>query len=141
MRRLPLVPPRARTPLSEHFWRAAQEGRLEFQRCDECQFVRWPPGPVCPECLATAATWVEVAPRGRIWSYCVYEHCYDEAFRAALPYVVALVELADGPRLITNVVAPLQDIHVGMSVDAFFERVADDAAVVRFRPTPDEGGS
>jgi hypothetical protein len=135
------VPPRTRTPLSERFWRAAREGRLEFQKCDECEFIRWPPSPVCPECLATAASWVEVAPRGSIWSYCVYEHCYDETFRDALPYVVALVELDAGPRLITNVVAPPQDIRVGMAVDAVFEVVADDAAVVRFRPVSQEGGS
>src|SRR6185312_4556760 len=78
MTSLPHVPPRSRTPLSEPFWRAAREGRLVFQRCGECGYVRWPPGPLCPECLAPQATWEEVEARGSVWSYCVYDHCYDE---------------------------------------------------------------
>jgi uncharacterized OB-fold protein len=141
MSALPLVPPRTRTALSERFWRAARERRLEFQRCDSCGFTRWPPSAVCPECLAAESTWVAVEPRGTVWSYCVYEHCYDDAFREAMPYVVALVELDSGPRLITNVLAQPKEVRVGMIVEAVFDVVADDAAVVRFRPTPDQGES
>lgn len=136
MRALPAQPPRRRSSVSAPFWEAARDNRLRLQRCDQCAYVRWPPSPLCPECLADGGTWTEVSRRGAIWSYCVYDHCYDEAFRDAVPYVVALVELEDGPRLITNILAPPESVEVGLTVEAVFVATDGDAALVRFRPCP-----
>ena len=88
----------------------------------------------CPDCLAQGGTWTDLAPHGTVWSYCVYDHCYDEAFRDAIPYVVALVELDDGPRIISNVLAPPDAVEVGMAVEAAFVPAGEDAALLRFRP-------
>lgn len=131
---LPALPPRRRSAVSAPFWEAAREQRLRLQRCDTCGYVRWPPAATCPECLAQGGTWTDLAPHGTVWSYCVYDHCYDEAFRDAIPYVVALVELDDGPRIISNVLAPPDAVEVGMAVEAAFVPAGEDAALLRFRP-------
>lgn len=122
-------------PVAGPFWTAAREHRLEFQRCAECGYHRWPPAELCPECLSPEAEWTQVPPRGRVWSFCVYEHCYHEAFRADLPYNVALVELESGPRILTNIVgADATGIEIGMPVLAEFTDVDDQVTLVRFRP-------
>jgi uncharacterized OB-fold protein len=97
---------------------------------------------VCPECLSDGAVWAETGTCGVVWSYCVYEHCYDETFREAIPYVVALVELASGPRLTTNIVdVEPAEMFVGMAVEAVFCQTDDPSVgLVRFRPTDPAAG-
>jgi uncharacterized protein len=127
--------PDLENPLVAPFWRAAREGRLEFQRCAACGYLRWPPAPLCPECLAPGGEWTEVDGRGEVWSFGIYDHVYEQAFRADAPYNVALVQLDAGPRIITNIVGvPNDEIRIGMRVRAVFEPVSPDATLVRFRP-------
>jgi uncharacterized OB-fold protein len=123
-------------PVSAPFWHEAAEGRLSFQRCAACGYLRWPPAALCPECWSRDAEWTPVSPEGAVWSFGVYERAFLAAFEDAVPYVVALVELDAGPRLIANVVdvAP-PDVAVGMRVSAVFEPFADGAALVNFRPS------
>lgn len=122
-------------PTVAPFWRAAREGRLEFQRCGACGYLRWPPAPLCPECLTPGGEWTEVEGRGEIWSFGIYDHVYHPAFRADAPYNVALVQLDAGPRLITNIVGvPNEELRIGMRVRAVFEAVSPEATLVRFRP-------
>jgi uncharacterized OB-fold protein len=117
------------------FWAEAAAGRLSFQRCSDCGYVRWPPAALCPECWSPAAVWEAVERGGTIWSFGVYERAFDPAFADAVPYVVALVELDAGPRLIANVVdvAP-ERVAVGMRVSAAFEPLSEDVGLVVFGP-------
>jgi len=62
--------------------------------------------PACPECLASEPEWTTASGKGRVISWVIYHHAYHEAFKERLPYNVALVELDEGPRLITNIVNP-----------------------------------
>jgi len=120
-----------------HFWRAAREGRLEFQHCAACGYLRWPPAVLCPECLAPGGAWIEVDGLGAIWSFAIYEQVYHEAFRGEVPYNVALVELEAGPRLITNIVGlPNEQLQIGLRVRPIFEALGPDLTLVRFRPSP-----
>ena len=129
--------PDADSPLVGHFWRAVRDGRLEFQRCAACGYLRWPPAPLCPECLAGGGEWTAVDGRGSVWSFGIYEHVYHEAFRGEVPYNVALVELDAGPRLITNLVGlPNEALRIGMRVLPVFEALGPDVTLVRFRPDP-----
>ncbi len=122
-------------PVTAPFWRAARERRLEFQRCGACGSLRWPPAPLCPECLAPGGEWTRVGPLGKVWSFAVYEHCFHPAFAGDIPYAVALVELDAGPRMIAGVdgVTPEQ-VEVGMRVEASYED-AGGVTLVRFRPS------
>lgn len=97
------------------FQRQGRDGRLRFQRCVGCGYLRHPPAGICPECLGGEATWVTDPGAGQVWSFCVYRRAFHPAFAALVPYVVALVELDSGPRLVTNVVdLPPEQVRVGL---------------------------
>jgi uncharacterized protein len=122
-------------PVASHFFRAAARGSLEFQLCSKCGYLRWPPTLQCPECLTFGGDWTPVPHDGAVWSFAVYDRAFNEAFRQDVPYVVALVELSAGPRLISNVVEiPPEDVSIGMRVTAVFVPFAADGALVKFKP-------
>jgi uncharacterized OB-fold protein len=80
-------------------------------------------------------TWVDLSGRGSIWSFAVYEHAFHESLRAEVPYICALVELDEGPRLISRLVGVEQDqAQVGMRVSATFGEIAPGARLVCFEP-------
>ena len=101
-------------PDMREFLRMSADGRLRFQHCLRCGYVRFPAAPVCPECLSEEAEWRLDAGTATIWSYCVYHRAFSPSFRQLVPYTVCLVELDSGPRLITNPVgvAP-SGVHIG----------------------------
>jgi len=104
------------TPLSRPYWDSLRQGRLTFQRCRKCGHAWLPPRAECPECLAAEWDWADASGKGRVISWVVYHHAYHEAFHDRLPYNVALVELDEGPRLITNIVNPQAGIAAEKSV-------------------------
>ncbi|GAA1948385.1 OB-fold domain-containing protein [Nocardioides panacihumi] len=115
------------------FWDEAAQGRLVFQRCEDCRFLRWPAAGVCPECLGRGFTWDEVEPSGTVWSYVVYHRAYSAHLKDRVPYNVALVELDCGVRLLSTLV----DLHdgaepVGAAVRARFEAVGEHPVVPVF---------
>src|SRR6202012_3573533 len=69
-------------PLTAPFWTAARDGRLVAQRCANCGYLRWPPGPVCNECLTPGGEWAELSPHGTLYSYAEYHRALDPAFKA-----------------------------------------------------------
>ena len=117
------------------FWDGCREGVLRLQRCDACRHLRYPVSPLCPRCLSTAATWDAVSGRGEVFSFAVFRHAYNEAWRERVPYNVALVQLEEGPTMISNVVGvEPDDLCVGLEVKAVFERVTDEITIPRFEP-------
>ena len=104
------------TDLSRPFWDALRDGHLVFQRCD-CGNAWLPARKLCPACLEPTVRWERASGNGRLVSWVVYHTAYHPAFESRLPYNVALVELDEGPRLLTNMVDP-------------HERLRGDARVV-----------
>jgi uncharacterized OB-fold protein len=93
------------TPLTAAYWAAARRGVILLQRCADCETVVHPPEPVCPGGTAHELRWFEASGRGRLVSFTSVEHAVHPAVRGHLPYLVALVELDEGPRLICNLAA------------------------------------
>jgi uncharacterized OB-fold protein len=122
-------------PESAPYWEAAKQHRLELPRCNACGKFWFPPSQRCPHCLAGAFSWQAVSGRGKVFSFVVFHRVYHPAFAQEVPYVVALVELEEGPRLLTNIVgiAPEQ-VSCEMAVKAVFDDVADGVAVPKFTP-------
>ena len=128
-------------PISAPFYRAARDGIVQFQKCANCGYLRWPSAPICPECWSDQFAWSEVAPTGTIWSFVGYHRAFNPAFTDMLPYVVALVELDAGPQMISNIVGvPEEELAVGMRVTAVFEPFGEEA-LVNFVPERPEGGA
>jgi uncharacterized OB-fold protein len=120
---------------SAPFWEAAFKGELRMQRCGQCGHVRFPPSILCARCLSEDAEWVRLSGRGTVYSWVVVHQSQHPAFNPDAPYSVVIVELEEGPRLHGNMVdCPHDKIRIGMPVEAVFDKVSDDTALVRWRP-------
>ncbi len=86
------------------FWEAQNRHELVFQRCANCAHVRYPVGPLCPECLSFDFEWITSTGGGVVYSYTVVHHQTHPAFPA--PYTVLLVEMEEGPRIVAQLRAP-----------------------------------
>lgn len=123
------------TELTRPYWQAAREGRLVVQRCGNCGSLRHPPLHRCPNCHATEVEWTPVQGRGTVYTFTVVEHPTHAALEEAVPYVVALVELAEGPRILTNIRGcPPESVRVGMPVRVTFEKVDEVTTLPQFIP-------
>jgi uncharacterized OB-fold protein len=122
------------------FWDGCREGVLRIQGCSDCGHLRYPISIVCPKCLSTDATWEPMSGRGEVYTFGIFRHAYNDGWRERVPYNVALVQLDEGPTLISNVVgiAP-EALRVGLPVTVVFEAVTDEVTVPQF--TPAEGGT
>lgn len=96
------IPPE--NPDSAPYWQAAREERLVMQRCDDCGHIRFPPRLLCPSCHSAGTRWVELSGRGRVASFTVMRRAPAPAFQARVPYVLALIDLDEGPRMMANIV-------------------------------------
>ena len=123
------------SPESVPYWKAAREHRLVIQRCDACGQFWFPPSQSCPHCLASDFTWTPVSGRGKVFSFVTYHRVYHPAFAKEVPYVVALVELDEGPRLLTNIVGvPPDAVACDMPVKVTFDDYDESVAVPKFTP-------
>jgi uncharacterized OB-fold protein len=117
------------------FWEACVQERLVLPRCDRCEAWIWYPRRLCPTCGSREVTWTEVAGTGSIYSVSVVRAGGPGTFRHNVPYAVAVVELDEGPRLLTNVVgADPGSLRIGQRARVVFERGEGGAAVPRFTP-------
>jgi len=120
---------------SQPFWDACAREQLVVQRCRACATSRFPPSPICPECLSAEHDWLAAAGAGTVYSFVIVREALNPAFKDEVPYVVAIIELAEGPHMLSNVVGvPVERVRIGMPVRVSFERLSDDVVVPKFRP-------
>ncbi|MQA07167.1 MAG: DNA-binding protein [Pseudonocardiaceae bacterium] len=122
-----------------YFWEGTSIGELRIQRCGGCGLMRHPPGPMCPECGATNPKFLVSHGLGEVYSYVVHHH--PPMPGKALPYVVALVELDEGPRMLGELtgIAP-EEVHIGLPVEVAFVRVDDELTMPTWRPRTEGSG-
>jgi len=121
------------TPLSRPLFDAAADGRLVLPRCPRDGFFYYPRSR-CPHCLGDDWTWEPASGRGTVHAFTIDRVGHDPAHRERLPLVVAVIELAEGPRLTANVIeCDPGDVRVGLPVEVAFEPV-EGATLIQFRP-------
>jgi hypothetical protein len=116
------------------YWSSLEAGRLRFQRCSACENSWLPPRTECPRCWSAEWVWEDARGEGTVVSWVVFHTAFHEAFKERVPYNVAVVELAEGPRLVTNLVEPLDE--AGGVIDRRCTLVIErdhDRALPRFR--------
>lgn len=120
---------------SEPFWAATADGRLTLQRCSACDTVVWWPRSLCPECSSFDLEWFEATGNGTVYSYTVVHRAPGSWGRSA-PYVLAYVELDEGPRLMTNIVDCEPDaVAVDAAVRVVWHDTGEGNALPRFTLT------
>jgi uncharacterized OB-fold protein len=130
------VPHPAPTELSAPFWTSGLDGILRLQRCGACGHIRFPLDPICPRCLSPEHEWAPMCGRGTVQTFIRFQHAYDPSWEDRVPYVVALIELEEGPVMISNVVGDdAMEVRVADPVRVVFERTSADAALPQFRLT------
>ena len=117
------------------FWTALRAGQLHLQQCNSCGHFNHPPRISCPQCHGKAFSWTQVAPRGTVYSYTIVHRAPMPAFKADLPYAVALVDIeGTSVKLLSNLLASTDHVHVGMPVDVVFEPASDAITLFKFVP-------
>lgn len=120
---------------SRPFWEALKAHRLTVQHCATCGHDQLYPRLLCTGCGGRDLTLVEAAGTGTVYATTVVRRAPTLAFEADVPYCVALVELAEGPRLMANVVGcPVDDVAIGLEVSVVYDDVTPEATLYRFRP-------
>lgn len=111
------------------FFDGAHEGELRIQQCADCGTLRHPPSPMCPQCNSRNRTWIVASGAGEIYSYVVHHHPPVAGFRS--PFVVVLVELAEGPRVVGNLLnGPDASFSIGDAVELTFAADPGDDLVL-----------
>lgn len=127
------------TALSGPFWEAAHRHELVLQRCAACARHVFYPRLNCPCCGGRELAWVKASGRGAVYTFTVARRPTHPAFAGRKPYVIAIVELEEGPHMTTNIVGCDPDeVCIGMPVEASFEDVSGEVSLVYFRPAAGE---
>ncbi len=122
------------TPETQHFWDGTKAGELRLQRCNACGKVYFPPRPFCPACAAREVAVFAASGKGRLYSYVIH-HRPVPGFTP--PYAIAVVELDEGPRMMTNITDCPQTpeaLQLDMPVEIAFEKLDDEITLPLFRP-------
>lgn len=124
------------TPETEEFWAGARRGELRIQRCNTCGRAYFFPRPFCPNCSSKDVAWFTASGRGKLYSYVInYRPAYG--FQDYVPYVIAVVQLDEGPRMMTNIIgvepAP-ENLPIDLPVEVTWEKQDDTITLPIFRP-------
>lgn len=126
------------TPITQPFWEAAKNKKLVLQRCNSCRSFVWCPRPYCSECGSDQMEWKAVSGRGTVYSFTIIREVVGHGargFEKDIPYIVAWIDLEEGPRLCSNVVGcPIEKVKIGMSVEVVFEEAGAGIFLPKFKP-------
>ncbi len=123
------------SPESVPYWEGAKAHRLLVQKCRDCAGHWHPPSTICPSCGARDWDWVAASGRGRVFSFVTYHRVYNKGWDGELPYVVAVIELEEGARLLSNLIGiAAAEVVCDMAVEVVFDDVTPDVTLPKFRP-------
>lgn len=123
------------TPETQGFWDGCKAGELRLQRCRDCSQTYFPPRSFCPACSSRNVETFKASGRASLYSY-IINHRPRRDF-GSTPHSIAVVELAEGPRMMTNIVDCPQTpeaLTLDMALEVTFEKVNEDISLPKFRP-------
>ena len=124
-------------PESEFYWQKCREHQLWLRRCRACGQAYFYPRDICPGCFSRDTEWVQSSGRGLLHAFAIVHRAPTPAFRDDAPYVAAIVELEEGPRMATNLVEVEPDpagLRIGMPLGVIFRDPSDTISLPMFRP-------
>ena len=122
------------TPETRHFWDGTKAGELRLQKCSACAHVYFPPRPFCPKCASREVAVLKASGRATLHSYVIHARP-TPGFDA--PYAIAVVELAEGPRMMSNIVGCPQTpeaLRLDMALEVSFEKQTEEITLPLFKP-------
>jgi len=123
-------------PWTEEFWKATKQHKLVIQECQECKARIFYPKKVCPECWSADLGWMEASGKGKVHTFTVMMDMVEPRFWEDLPYVLAMVDLDEGIRMMTRIVdCDPESVQIDMAVEVVFQDITDECALPFFKPT------
>ena len=117
------------------FWDYCRQHELRMQKCSQCSQLFYPPSALCPHCHSMKSEWVKLSGKGKVFSFVIVRQAPHPAFAKDAPYVVAIIETAEGPRFASNVIGcKPEEVKIDMPVEVVFEDVNKDIALPKFKP-------
>jgi len=117
------------------WWEALKRHELYVQKCEDCGTLRYYPRAQCANCLSPSTQWIRCSGKGTIWTFTVTNQNQAAGFRDSLPYVIAWIDLAEGLKMMTNIVDyPPEQVKIGMPVEVVYEDVTSEVTLAKFRP-------
>ena len=129
--KIPLPQP---TPETAHFWAGTKNEILKLQRCDDCNNVYFPPRPFCPSCASRKVSVFDATGSATLYSYVINNRPHP-AFDG--PYSIAVVELEEGPRMMSNIINCPQTpeaLELDMPLEVVFESMSKEISLPYFQP-------
>ena len=137
-----LAPPRRAMPLptpeTQPYWDGCRAGELRLQRCRDCTKAFFPPRPICPHCGSRAVEGFVASGRATLYSYVI--NMRPRPDMGTEPHAIAVVTLAEGPRMMTNIIGCAQTpeaLMLDMPLEVVFEAMSDTITLPFFRPAED----
>jgi len=130
------------TPETREYWEGTKRGELRIQRCRDCGRAYFYPRPFCPFCSSKDVEWFTASGKGTLYSY-VISHRPAYGFQDWTPYVIAIVQLEEGPRMMSNIIGvdpKPENLPIDMPVEVTFEQQSDDITIPLFRPAGASAG-
>jgi len=123
------------TPWSKPFWDGCKNRKLLIQQCISCKKYIFYPKLFCPFCLSPDLSWIEATGKGKIYTYTVVYAYQPTEFSADVPYVVAVIELEEGVKMMSNIVDCKPDnVRCDMDVEVIFEDITEEFTFPKFKP-------
>ena len=124
------------TPETQPFWDSMKRHQMQVQRCQDCREFYFYPRPFCPRCYSRNVAWEDVSGKATLETY-VINHRAAPRFEEDAPYVIAVVTLAEGPRMMTNLVGVEPEaaaLPADMALEVVYDDVTDEITLLKFRP-------
>ena len=121
---------------TEFYWEKVRQHELWIQRCNNCQNVYFYPRPFCPKCLSMNVEWFKASGKGFLYSYMI-NHRPPRGFEEDAPYAIAIVQLDEGPRMMTNIVGienTPEKLVLDMRLEVTFDDVLEDVTIPKRKP-------
>lgn len=123
------------TPESAPFWEGCREHKLKLQYCKSCGTYQFYPRLMCAGCMSDQLEWRVASGRGTVETYTIVTRAVSEAYADDVPYVIALITLAEGPRMMSNVVGcEVERVKCGLAVEVVFDSWTAEITMPKFRP-------
>jgi uncharacterized OB-fold protein len=129
------------TPETAAWWEGCRKGELLIQSCTQCGNQQFYPRITCTVCMSDNLEWARSSGRGRVLTYTICRRPVSEAYADDVPYVIALVQLEEGPRMMSNIVeCDPESITSGMDLEVVFESWTEEITIPQFRPVASAEG-
>lgn len=117
---------------SRNFWEGVKNHKLMLQQCDDCHKHIFYPRNICPHCFSDSLTWTETSGQGKIHSFTVV-HKAPPAFKEEAPYVVGIIELEEGARMLSRIIGEREEIAIGKSVSVVYKQIDEETTLPYFQ--------